>query len=467
MDSKKLLWVFIGTLLVLFIYFISLDGMLLWDEHAYMANARNHLTQSYYTEDFRFPLLEFIVALTWTFTGESVFAAQLLAVFFSLLLILFVYLLSKELMEEKYALIAALVTGLSSQLLFWGFRVYNDILGMVFVVMSIYFFFFFFNNRKKSAIGSNTLLFFAGACTGLVFLARFPLVIIPGLFFAYFIYKKNLKGVLFASIGAGIPILAWMLDNFIRFGNPFYQFFEQARIVSEYSVYQSPALLLGFFWETFSFSLLFLVPFLAYVFYAKKNQREILLLLTAALIVNLVFYLFFVDLKLERYLLVFIPLMAVCMALGLKFLVEKTRHYNMAVLVLLSALLLAPILISSTYTFNDMAHDAYCTRDGAVKSSIAYVKENIEPGELVVADTWVYYGFHANARIYNWSGGVDIDSALRVHEPVFIIYTKHDGLDMPLEDFEDNPLLALDRVFEYPKCHHEVRVYVRNQTLSG
>ncbi len=455
MDSKKILWAFLGVLLVAFVYFISLDGMLLWDEHAYMANARNHLTHSYYTEDFRFPLLEFVVALTWTFTGESILAAQLLAVFFTLAFVFFVFMLAREFMEEKYALLASIVTGLSSQVLFWGFRVYNDVLGMLLVVMAIYFFVKALKDKKNSY----KLFFFVGLLTGFVFLARYPLVLIPGIFLLYLLYKGKFREFFFSCAGAFIPFLLWVVDNVVRFKDPFYQFFAQAGIVSDYSVFESPAFLFSHFWETFSFSLLFLVGFVFYFMSAKKNEKWFLSVLSIVVLVNLVFYLFFVSLKLERYLLVFIPFIAIMLGMGTKFFYGFFKRAGAGVLVLLSLFVLMPVIVSSAYTINEMSYSAWCTRDGAVKQAVGYVKENVEAGSMIVSDTWVYYGFHANTRVVStWTD--DLEMLIYDHDTVIIIVTKHDGLDVDLTAFDESDLVELERVFA-DHCGQEVLIYRR------
>ncbi len=455
MDSRKILWAFIGFLFLLFIFFISLDGMLLWDEHAYMANARNHLSHSYFTEEFRFPLLEFVVALAWAFTGESILAAQLLAVSFSLLLVFFVFLLAREFVVEERALLVSIITGLSSQFLFWGFRVYNDIFGMLLVVMSIYFFVKAHRDKRYSV----HLFFLAGLLTGFVFLARYPLVLVPGIFLLYLLYEKKFREFFFSCAGAFIPFGLWVADNLVRFGNPFYQFFAQAGIVGEYSAFESPLLLLGHFWEAFSFSLVFLAGFALYMLYGRVRGKRFLWLMFLGVVVNLVFYLFFVSLKLERYLLVFIPFLALFMVLGLEYFYGLLKKLGGVALVLLSLFLVVPVVVSSAYTVNDLVSSALCTRDGAVKEAIGYVQENIGGGDVVISDTWVYYGFHVNTRVVSvWTDEVWL--LFEKHDPELVILTYYDGLDVARDSFDDSNLIVLEAVFS-DGCGQEVLVYRR------
>ena len=66
---------------------------LIWDEPVYLGNAKSHIGESHFTEDFRFPLLEYVISLSWTVFGESVLIAKYVAIFFTLLSVFGFYLL--------------------------------------------------------------------------------------------------------------------------------------------------------------------------------------------------------------------------------------------------------------------------------------------------------------------------------------------------------------------------------------
>lgn len=87
--------------LLLFILLIFQNPSLLWDENVYLGNAKSHIGLSNFTEDFRFPLIEYLIAGIWLITGENIFIARLLIVFLSLAGLFFFYLIMNLLFKKE------------------------------------------------------------------------------------------------------------------------------------------------------------------------------------------------------------------------------------------------------------------------------------------------------------------------------------------------------------------------------
>src|SRR3989344_9009384 len=226
---------------VLVIYFLlliflnSFDRGLFWDENAYLGNARDLIGASNYTEDFRFPLINFLIAGLWAFTGESIFSAKLLIMVFSVLSVFVFYLIAKRYFEKLKSIFIASVFGFSYLILYWSFRVYTDIPGMFFVLLSFYFLLNFDQDKKKASLVAS------GVSSALAFLMRFPFALFPVSVILYFIYKKKILFLLLFILSLLIALLPWLGYNYIKHsGDLLYDLREQWNIVYTYTTPESP-----------------------------------------------------------------------------------------------------------------------------------------------------------------------------------------------------------------------------------
>ena len=219
---KKLL-VLLAFLLAFFVLFTLIDSLLLWDENAYLGNARSHLTQSSYTENFRFPLLEWIITAFWL-AGESIFLAKLAVILFSLGTVVLVYLIADG-MFKKRAFWLTLIYSFSYLFLYWGFRIYTEPVMLFFILLSFYL-----------LIKNNYWL--AGIFAGLAFLAKFPSAIFALSVFLFLIYKKGFKNSALFSLLFLLSLVPWLSSNHITHGNILWDFIQQYNIVEAYTVAQ-------------------------------------------------------------------------------------------------------------------------------------------------------------------------------------------------------------------------------------
>src|SRR3989338_3692258 len=125
MDLKKRPELIIASVFFILIFSLSfVDRTLLWDENASLGNARNLIGHSNYIEDFRFPLLGFVIAGVWSLTGESLFVAKLIVMIFSALTTVIFYKISKRYLRGRYPELATVLFSFSYLITYWSFRVY-------------------------------------------------------------------------------------------------------------------------------------------------------------------------------------------------------------------------------------------------------------------------------------------------------------------------------------------------------
>ncbi|MFT4326866.1 MAG: hypothetical protein ACMXYK_05160 [Candidatus Woesearchaeota archaeon] len=296
--SKMLVFLLLVVLFGIIFWYglrlISIGGLLSWDEPVYLSNARSLLYESHHEETFRFPLLSMFIAGVWFFTGESIIVAQISMSIISLLTLLVFFLLLKTLFSSGFALYGTFLFALSSQFLLWFTRIYTDVLGMFFVISSLYFLVKVYetsrvlNRKSKKKVRGEFLqqrlvfyVSFSGALGALAFLTRLS-TIIPVLLCAFFVLLSIKSVKLFFQYGLGFffTLLPFLIRDLFLRGNAFFFILAQTQAILEYTTFQSPKLFFEFMFLEYSwgiylslFVMLFLVCFFIYglVTYIKEQ----------------------------------------------------------------------------------------------------------------------------------------------------------------------------------------------------
>jgi len=476
-NLEFLLVFFLILLSAFFFYHFAMSIKLLsWDEPVYLGNAKSHLGVSYFTEDFRFPLLEYGVALVWLIFWESVLFAKFFIIVFSLFSILGFYLISKLLFDKSYLrFLLPLSLALNPVFLKWGFRIYNDVPAMCAIIFSIYFLL-----RYEKDFGERTFnLLMVGFFLGIAFLFKFPaimysvLILIYVLFRTRLSYLNSLKDLIFVFIGGILTISPWIIYNFFKYGNPFWDLFEQTRVISQYTSYQNPMILVHFLITTFGILLIFLFPFFysllqSLFFRIRKGNFKDLdffnFFICFSLLFEITIYLFVINLKLERYILMFLPFLLIGIVSGISSFLDflkmlklnfsfnlffkkrkrrirnkikskiKTRFrffHNFKDLNFLSLMLFLFVLFilffyslsAKSYLDSKIKEDS----DGAFLKSIKFSELNIPEGDTIISNSWTNYGYFGNHRVTSYYED-NISNIIEKTNAEWIIYVKKGGL---------------------------------------
>ncbi len=421
------------VILIVFLWLNSLNPVLVWDENVYLGNARSHLTPSYFTEDFRSPLLEYIIAGAWLVTGESVFTARLTIILFSLGIIFVFYLISKRLF--KNALVPTLLFAISSEFIFWGFRIYTDSVSLFFVLLAFYLFI-----REKRC-----LYVLSGFFAALSFLTRFPLALFALSVGVYCLIKRKWKPLLLFCTGFLIGVLPWLIYNFLIYNNPLWDVFALFSAVNQYTQAQPPSLLL----LSLAKSLFMLILFLPLGIYGlinirKKKIFDYWMIIIIYTIISLIYYLFFVKLKLMRYNLVIVPFLILLSCLGLVEMFRMLKVKKMLSVVII-IIIICLMLIPLKTQINVMKYKGECNQ--VKKQALDYVKNNTRPGDTVLGNEWVGYGYCANLKAFSlWNH--DIDKLIELYAPHYVIYHSKGGISYNLSNLEESNQVELEKVFK-------------------
>ncbi len=456
--TKCFIFLILLAIFFLGIYLISLNGLLLWDEPVYLGNAASHIRESHFQEDFRFPLLEYIIASVWALFGESILVTQLTMLLFSVGSVYVFYLLSKEFFKkEKNVFLATIMYGFSSQLIFWSFRIYADVICVFFTILAFYFFI------KKNHKNQNLYMGLAGIFSTLAFLSRFAFII-PFIFVLYLLLKKKFKKLIYFIGGCIFVAIPWIIFNIITYGNPFWDFFAQFDTISEYTKKQSGILFLGNLVKVFSLSLIFIIPyvidFVRKIRIKKLNEKELLLFVT--IILSALFYMFVVKLKLLRYTLAVIPFIIIAIIIGLNYSCgltkkQKSKKAKKIINLIFIIIILISILIPTGIIFNKIKITAVCESDGAIKDSIVYIKKNTNPGDTINSNNWPIYGYFANLKAMStWTNNISL--LISTTSPKYIIFNSRSGLDIDRKILDNHNLLTLEKEFK-DNCNQEILIY--------
>ncbi|MFH1770699.1 MAG: glycosyltransferase family 39 protein [archaeon] len=385
---------------------MNYSKLLGWDSAVYLANARSHISDSNFSEDFRFPLLELMISVVWLVFGESVLIIKLLMIIFSTLALFGFYLVSKEFMKTEFALLATIFLSLTYVFLYWSHRIYTDIPALCMVLFAIYFSFKYINGKvysKKKIKSFDKYIYFVGVLTGLIFLIRYPsvLFIIPILLF---LLKKDLKGLAKLSLAGMVVVLPWFVYNFVKYGNPLWSLIQQFQRFLEYTSPEPMSILILFFiWNVSFIGLLFFFG------YSKKKNYWIVFMI---LLINSAYYLFLVNLKLERYLLMIMPFFLIICFVGAENIFKKVKMKNF----FLASLILL-IIILSIVSFSKTILQTHLENTSPLIPAVEYVK-NIPSDKTIVSNYFPLFGYYGNHKISSlWS-----DNLLHFTEYDYFIY---------------------------------------------
>jgi len=417
--------IFLLVLLALFLFLNWLSPMLLWDENVYLGNARSHLGISNFTEDFRFPLLEYIISFSWLF-GESIFIARFVIILFSLASAFFIYLISKRFFSKQLSFLLSILFVLCPLFLFWGFRVYADIPAVFFIILSFYFLLKSDESKRK-----NIFIALAGFIAALAFLARFPLALFAFSVGVCFVFKKRWKDLGIFVLFFLIPLIPWLVYNWLIYKNPIWDFYEQFSVLKEWTTLQP---IINQIYNLFA-AVGFMIPFLfilglyslIYLIIKNKNKKGWYFLIVFYSIVSFVYYLFFVRLKLARYYLSFLPFIYIVAFHGLLWI----KNYKDKILKIVFILVILSLLVNSFVIVGNSIQDSYqkidCQKNNAIMKSIDCLKEQgASSDSVILSNIWPWYGYHLNSKVASlWTE--DIDYLMDFYEPDYIIYNEIGG----------------------------------------
>ncbi|MCJ7634050.1 glycosyltransferase family 39 protein, partial [Candidatus Bathyarchaeota archaeon] len=199
--------IFMGALLGK--YYIVVSGLSspMWDGATYLENTRDWLANTPLFEPYRPPLISWLIACVWFFTGESWEAVKFLSVFFIMGTGIMLYATLKRHKGGLFALGVTSLTMLNGQVFFYSTQIYTEALSLFFVVATLMF----------VKLGQPKHWFLAGVSAGLTFASRYPILLQSvAIIAAESLTRKSWKLALRAAIGTAATVSVVILEMIVK-----------------------------------------------------------------------------------------------------------------------------------------------------------------------------------------------------------------------------------------------------------
>jgi len=199
-DASKLdilFLTFLGILAVRYLLYISQMQVPMWDGAVYLINARDWLAGKSLFEIYKPPLISWIIAGVWLFTGENWIYVKPLAALFTIGSGILLYLTLKPRKGDVFALGVAVLTMLNAQVFFYSSQIYTEGLSLFFLVAALYF--------LKSQRPNYWLL--GGVMMGLTFASKYPIFLQCIIIFVVESLILNNRKLITKAIMGAMPVI--------------------------------------------------------------------------------------------------------------------------------------------------------------------------------------------------------------------------------------------------------------------
>lgn len=410
-------------LVILIVAFIVLEWLLmppqlLWDEAAFLGNARDVFGVSAYTEDFRNPLFSQAVAIAWLFTGENVIVARSLSTLAGAISILLVYLIARK--HTRYALLLAALFATNAQLILWSNVAYAEALTCMLVLLSIW---------AYEKTQNTWWVFLSGVAGALAFQTRFANALVVMVCAAYLLYARR-EDILPYGAGVLIASVPWLIRNQILYGNPLWDLLEQGGVIAQYTASQPVLPFLGLL---FVLNGALLISIGIGVVQGTRPSDKMQYAWIGSLLLLLALHLFAVRLKLPRYSLAILPFLVVIAA----YQIARAPRKRTITHILVALLIISSVfsIVSAYETRNDPAlcPDLFKQTPQVLKQIIS---EDAVIQPRVISNIWPYIGYELNLPV-NSIYSADWLEYRELHNIEYVVYSTHHGLIVEGKTIED------------------------------
>jgi 4-amino-4-deoxy-L-arabinose transferase-like glycosyltransferase len=201
--------IFMAGLSAGYCLYISKLSSPMWDGATYLENARNWVTNTPLFEPYRPPLISWLIATVWFFTGENWEAVKFLAAFFTIGAGILLYITLKKHKGGLFALAVTILTMLNTQVFFYSTQIYAEAISLFFLAATL----------MLVKLGRPGLWFLAGITAGLTFASRYPILLqAVAIIACESLARKNWKLGLRAAIGTIVVVSLVIMVMILKTG---------------------------------------------------------------------------------------------------------------------------------------------------------------------------------------------------------------------------------------------------------
>ena len=400
MDKKIVIYFFLTLMLMINFMMIlwPLQTSHWWDETVYLQHAEVIFSgKTNYDEfEFRPPMLSILLASGFLFK-HHVFTASVIVALLGVLGTFFMYLIGKEISDEKVGLLSALFFGFTPFIIRSAHSIMTDIPSLVFFAIAFYFL------LRASKRDNSKLYFLSGFFLAVAILTRFTQLILISVFIVYiWVNKIPLKKVKWIVAGSALLMIPYLVWAQVKVGFFLTPFIKANRVVSDQ---------VGNMWFyvmniTKVYPLVMLSGLLFYVGMMYKKRSKIDGVLMAWILIFVV-YISLTPHKEWRYILpITVPLFLICARGYVSFLERKSLIVKGVVLgvLLLIGFSALPNLekLKQGFGINQNFINTYVSPAEEVS---AYLKGLNESKGIYANHEWPVYGYYTDQEIYQIYSG--------------------------------------------------------------
>jgi hypothetical protein len=387
-------------------FFIKTSGQTLWyDEADYMSTAKHWAFGTPYNLNIhRPPVFQFIGALGFMLGFNEMVIKFIIILLPSLALVYFVYLLGKEMYNEKVGLVAGFLTAVSWTLVFWTNRFQPDFFSMCFQVLAVLFMWKYWKSDKiKFAV-------LAGIFTSFGFLFKLSAVLVPMAFMVFIAVKDRLggfknKAYYFYSLAFLAPLAPYLIWSQMTFSTPF-----------AFSVGYGISTQLGFGWYVIKFlyllseniifalfvaGLIISLKFLLYADVLVKDKKKCMdpgLFNVITILVVLAWYIFWIRAAEDRWVFLLLPFIFILAGNAIDFIYNFGKKYSKIISVVVILALLAWggwMQFTHEKSLIDNKKDSYLP----VKEAALWMKDNSGKDDKIFSFSYPQTSYYSGRKV--------------------------------------------------------------------
>lgn len=416
----------------LYYLFLTLNQPLWWDEAEYIIKAKNIAFGTPDTGWFKYrPLFFPFLAAFFFILGLGIVGIKILWLLISIFGVLLVYLIGKELFDEKISLIATLIYSVFYLDIFYMCRLLVDMPAVVFSLLAIY---FFLKREKK------TFAFFIIPLIIIGSMIRFSVSLTFIILFVYLFLIKGFsllkeKNLIYSSlIGLLllIPIFIWSVINFggplnllyrLTLGGGREQGFNQFSVLMQYITY-FPNYIYTILFILFLIGLLFFYDliFAIDLIKNKKFLQSKLLLVLWIIIPILVFGLLINHFE-DRYIAMIFPAVFYIISYGLveiASIIDKNRKLIFVLIIIIFLLVGIYPMFNYTKLIINQKINSYI----GVKEAGIWLKENSKKSDVIFGSSIPQLTFYSERVTYGYPDNEsDFNKKIEELKPRYMVLT--------------------------------------------
>lgn len=362
-----------------------------WDTLAYGGIAKNIILELWNDNLFlahesiiRPPLLPWIWSVLLRFGVSDAGTIILLQIIPSILIIWFVYLIARELYDEKIGLISAFVASFSWIFLFYSLRIMSDIPSLFFSLVSIYYFIKSYEEIKTKEFAISV------AFLALAVITRYSYAVLAFVYilFLLILYRQNLlkkKSFWIGGLTGAVPLILFFIFNMIKYGSllPASDVYSQSASEKAsfgfYVIGFVPYILQKLLLIVFLIGLIIVIWEIFIGFDNLSKIRRVRSNLFSLLLIIGVFsfFIFVIRAAEDRYLMIAMPVMFMFIGLALIEIYKIIKNYSKNIAILLVAFILL-FGAYSQFTFGKTLIDNKKESYKQMKEAFEWIKDNTE-----------------------------------------------------------------------------------------